>query len=166
MFDGGSHRSFITSGAAKRAQLSVIRQDWLGISTFGQRSRDTCLRDVVEIKVSPVGGQKVIKIEAYVVPGISSILNGHVELARNEYPHLKDLWFSDVCKDQEELEVLLGGSPMSQLLCRQSWVGSIIEEQRKTGVIEKVVELEKTTKVHYLPHQAVVRKEATTTKVV
>ena len=105
LFDGGSHRSFITSGAAQRAQLAVIRQDWLGISTFGQRSRDTRLRDVVEVKVSPVGGQKVLKIEAYVVPEISSIQNGHVELARNEYPHLKDLWFSDVCKAQEELEI-------------------------------------------------------------
>ena len=67
--------------------------------------RDTRLRDVVEVKVSPVGGQKVIKIEAYVVPKISSIQNGHVELARNEYLHLKDLWFSDVCKAQEELEI-------------------------------------------------------------
>ena len=105
LFDGGSHRSFITSGAAQRAQLAVIRQDWLGISTFGQRSRDTRLRDVVEVKVSPVGGQKVLKIEAYVVPKISSIQNGHVELARNEYLHLKDLWFSDVCKAQEELEI-------------------------------------------------------------
>ena len=30
---------------------------------------------------------------------------------------------------------------------------------------ERVVELEVVPKVHYLPHQAVVRKEATTTKV-
>ena len=78
-------------------------------------------------------------IEAYVVPEISSIQNGHVELARNEYPHLKDLWFSDVCKAQEEIEIdiLVGAhylwnsrksapseeSPMSQLRCRRSWVG-------------------------------------------
>lgn len=105
LFDGGSHRSFITLGAAQRAQLAVIRQDWLGISTFGQRSRDTRLRNAVEVKVSPVGEQKVIKIEAYVVPEISSIQNGHVELARNEYPHLKGLWFSDACKAHEELEI-------------------------------------------------------------
>lgn len=63
------------------------------------------MRDVVEIKVSPVRGQKVIQIDTYVVHKISSIQNGHVELARNEYPHVKDLWFSDVCKDQEELEI-------------------------------------------------------------
>ena len=293
LFDEGSHRSFITSEAAQRAQLAVIRQDWAGISTFGQRSRDTRLRDVVEIKVSPVREQKVIKIEAYVVPEISSIQNGHVELARNEYSHLKGLWFSDVCKAQEELEIdILAGADYLWNLQKEctirgkpdepvavqtelgwvlsgptkgesrtsgaqsvqvNFVGSstsdkvsldeevkklwdletlgiqrvddevyeefknsisfqegrysvklpwktghpelpnnyavslhllktqvarlerepevlreyalIIEEQLKTGVIEKVVELEKATKVHYLPHQALVRKEAATTKV-
>ena len=31
--------------------------------------------------------------------------NGHVELAKGEYPHLKDLWFSDICKGLDELEM-------------------------------------------------------------
>ena len=99
LFDAGSHRSFITS------QLPVIRRDWLGISTFGQRSIDMCLRDVVDIKVSPIGGQKVIQMEVYVVPEISSIQNGHLELVKGEYAQLKGLWFSDVCKG---LDVLMG----------------------------------------------------------
>lgn len=62
----------------------------------------------MDIKVSPVGGQKVIQIcvcKAYVVPEISTIQNGHVELAKGDYPHLKDLWFSDVCKGLDELEI-------------------------------------------------------------
>jgi len=63
------------------------------------------LRDVVNIKVSPVGGQKVIQMEAYVVPEISSIQNGHIELVKGEYPHLKGLWFSDVRKGSDELEI-------------------------------------------------------------
>ena len=42
---------------------------------------------------------------------------------------------------------------------------AIIDEQFHTGVIERVVELEAAPKVHYLPHQAVVRKEASTMKV-
>ena len=33
------------------------------------------------------------------------------------------------------------------------------------GIIERVVELEKAEKMHYLPHQAVIRKEVTATKV-
>ena len=105
LFDAGSHHLFITSKAARRSQLPVIRQEWLGISTFGQRSEDRCLRDVVNIKVSPVGGHKVIQMEAYVIPEISSIQNGHIELVKGEYPHLKGLWFSDVCKGSDELEI-------------------------------------------------------------
>ena len=42
---------------------------------------------------------------------------------------------------------------------------SIIQEQLEADIIEKVVDLEKAEKVHYLPHQAVVRRNAETTKV-
>ncbi len=41
----------------------------------------------------------------------------------------------------------------------------IIKEQAEQGIIEQVTSLEKADKVHYLPHQAVVRKDAVTTKV-
>ena len=58
LFDAGSYRSFVTARVAQRAQLSVIRRDWLGISTFGQTSRDMHLRDVVNLKVSVVGDRK------------------------------------------------------------------------------------------------------------
>ena len=43
--------------------------------------------------------------------------------------------------------------------------GNIIEEQLQAGVIEKVAELENAPRVHYLLHQAIVRKESATTKV-
>ena len=97
-------------GPLSSSQLPIIRRDWLGISTFRQRSKDMCLRDVVDVKVSPIGGQKVIQMEAYVVPEISSIQNGHLELVKGECPHLKGLWFSDVCKglDELEIDVLMG----------------------------------------------------------
>ena len=62
------------------------------------------LTDVVHMKkVSALRGQKVIEIEAYVVPEISTIQNIHVEIAKYEYPHLKGLWFSDVSKGREEM---------------------------------------------------------------
>ena len=41
---------------------------------------------------------------------------------------------------------------------------SFIKDQLKSGVIERVTELEGACKVHYLPHQAVIRKDAETTK--
>jgi hypothetical protein len=41
---------------------------------------------------------------------------------------------------------------------------SIIRDQVEKGIIEQVSSLEKADKVHYLPHQAVIRKDAVTTK--
>jgi hypothetical protein len=43
---------------------------------------------------------------------------------------------------------------------------AIIKDQLKTGVIELVAALEKPSdKLHYLPHQVVIRKDAETTKI-
>ncbi|CAB4020938.1 Hypothetical predicted protein [Paramuricea clavata] len=42
---------------------------------------------------------------------------------------------------------------------------SIIREQVERGIVEPVAALEKVDKVHYLPHQAVIRKDAVTRKV-
>lgn len=37
--------------------------------------------------------------------------------------------------------------------------------KREVGIIERVMELETPDKVHYLPHHAVIRNEAKTTKI-
>ena len=42
---------------------------------------------------------------------------------------------------------------------------AIIKEQAEVGIIERVMELETPDKVHYLPHHAVIRNEAKTTKI-
>ena len=46
-------------------------------------------------------------LEAYVAPEISRISNEHVDVVKNDFPHLRDLSFSDVCQSKEELEVNL-----------------------------------------------------------
>ena len=47
LFDSGSHRSFITAKAANLYGLGIVRKEWLSISTFGQRVKDSGLREVV-----------------------------------------------------------------------------------------------------------------------
>lgn len=42
---------------------------------------------------------------------------------------------------------------------------AIIREQEENGIIERVAELDAADRVHYLPHHAVIRKNAKTTKV-
>ena len=41
---------------------------------------------------------------------------------------------------------------------------AIMKQQLESAVIEKVAELESADKIHYLPHLAVVRQDAVTTK--
>ena len=84
-----SHRSFVTSKAASLVNPKGLRRELLGINTFGQKCTRYEQRDVVELKLKPLHGDKVITVEAYVVPEISSIQNAHIELARREYQHLK-----------------------------------------------------------------------------
>ena len=292
LFDSGSHRSFITAKAASSYGLGVVRKEWLSICTFGQRVKESGLREVVRFDVTPLQGDKALRLEAYVVPAISHISNEHVEVVKNDFPHLRDLWFSDVCKTKEQLEIdlLIGADYLWEfqkgttrrgeseepvaIETELGWVlsgplkrkeadskqevsvnfiaqdstaidrgrlenevnklwdldslgikvndevhetfeddiefrngrysvklpwkqghdslpsnygnslsrmrgqlkrlrkepdvldeyDSIIREQLKSGVIEKVAELEESDKVHYLPHQAVIRRDATTTK--
>ena len=105
LFDAGSHRSFVTSKAASLVNPKGLRRELLGIITFGQKCTNAEHREVVELKLEPVNGNKVISLEEFVVPEIYRIQNSHVELVRREYPHLKGIWFSDVSKCQGELEI-------------------------------------------------------------
>lgn len=76
-----------------------------------------------DLDIRSVHGKSGHKIEAFAVERISSIKNEHVESRKKEYSHLKEIWFSDVCKDGERLEVdILIGS--DYLWCFQG--GSII----------------------------------------
>lgn len=290
LFDSGSHKSFVTAKAASNYGLGIVRKEWVTINTFGQSVKESGLREVVQFDVMPLQADRSLRLEAYVVPEISNISNEHVEVIKNDYPHLRNLWFSDVCQTKEELviDLLIGSdylwefqkgrtvrgeseepvavetelgwvlsgplkrkgldslqevsvnfaacdsvvkdsleSAVSQLWDLESlgikasddvhesfeseigfidgrytvklpWkegheplpsnyanslsrmkgqikrlkrepevleeYDSIIKDQLSSGVIESVTELEGARKVHYLPHQAVIRKDAETTK--
>ena len=292
LFDSGNHKSFVTAKAASNYGLEIVRREWVTISTFGRKTGEAGLREVVQFDVMPLQANRSLRLEAYVVPVISNISNEHVEVVKNDFPHLPDLWFSDVCrtKDELEIELLIGsdylwefqkgrtvrGEPEEPVAVEtelgwvlsgplrkkepdsrqevvvnfvaqdniaiasdslESTVGklwdldslgikasdevhesfendisfidgrysvklpwkqgheplprnyanslsrmkgqikrlerepevleeydSIIKDQLRSGVIERVAELEGACKVHYLPHQAVIRKDAETTK--
>ena len=68
------------------------------------------MREVVQFDVMPLQANLSLRLEAFVVPVISSICNEHVEVVKNDFPHFRDLWFSDVCrtKDMLEIDLLIG----------------------------------------------------------
>ena len=55
--------------------------------------------------MAPVKGGESTRIEVYCVDSISQITNDHVGTKKKDYPHLEGLWFSDVYKAKEVLEV-------------------------------------------------------------
>ncbi|XP_032237066.1 uncharacterized protein LOC116617947 [Nematostella vectensis] len=87
---------------ARKATLPVVRREWVCINAFGQRNQKGALREVVEFSVNPVNGGNSISMQAFVVPEISYIHNSHVELVRDQFPHLEGLWFSDVNRVQDQ----------------------------------------------------------------
>ena len=105
LYDSASHKSFVTSRIVNLFELEHIRREWLTVNTFGQRAVGSNLREVVRIDLTPVGGGKVLPIEAFVVPEISRVQNEHLEIVRKDYPHLSHIWLSDVCKEREDLEI-------------------------------------------------------------
>ena len=105
LFDTASHKSFVTSQVVKSFELETLRREWLTVNTFSQRATGSNFRDVVGIDLTPVGGGKVMRIEAFVVLEISRVRNKHLEIGRRNYPHLAQIWLSDVCKGSEQLEI-------------------------------------------------------------
>ena len=111
LFDSGSHKSFVTAKAASNYGLEIVRRERVTISTFGEEIGEAGLRELVQFDVMPQQANRSLRFEAYVVPVISNISNEHVEVIKNDFPHLRDLWFSDVCRTKDELEIdLLIGS--------------------------------------------------------
>ena len=105
LFDSGSHKTFVTRQVKERLGLQPIRQEKLGIKTFGSLNVDERLREVVRLRLESTEGKKAGVIEAYVVENISEVQNEHVEVIKQDFKHLKKIWFSDVCRSQEVLAV-------------------------------------------------------------
>ena len=123
MFDTGSHKSFVTSKVVRAAGLPVKRKEWLEISTFVKAINNYKLRDVFDVEIAPCKGEEAVTIEAYCVETIAQVRNEHIELRKGEYPHLRGLWFSDMCKSSEVFNIdILVGSDF--LWCFQS--GTIV----------------------------------------
>ncbi|XP_022802638.1 uncharacterized protein LOC111340115 [Stylophora pistillata] len=97
LFESGSQRSFVTAKAARNHGLGIVRKEWVAINTFRQVVKESGLMEVVQFDIMPLRANRSLRLEAYVVPEISNISNEHVEVVKNDYPHLRNLWFSDVC---------------------------------------------------------------------
>eukprot|EP00794_Sanderia_malayensis_P018333 gene18333-biopygen12280 len=105
LFDTGSQKSFITAKAASRLGLRPERSEELTIKTFGSKGGNFAAREVVKFDLSSLQGEEGNKVEAFIVGNISDLPNIHAEVVKRKFLHLKDLWFSGVCRYQDALEI-------------------------------------------------------------
>ena len=114
LFDTGSHRSFISAKVVSRLGLRPVRSEKLGIKPFGSVEAEYRMRDIVEILLYSLSGDKCVQVECFVVEDIANISNCHAEIAKKKYPHLNEIWFSDVCRTEDTLcvDVLIGSDSL------------------------------------------------------
>ena len=111
LYDSGSQKTFISAKAVDRLTLRPLREQSLGIKTFGNSEPEVKKRAVYDVKLtSLIEKGKNVSVEAYVVEEISTIANIHVEKVKKNYKHLSNIYFSDVSSSQDllEIDILIG----------------------------------------------------------
>ena len=113
-FDSGSQKTFVTENVVRKLGLKVLREEELGVKTFGSSESEIVMRKVYAIPLVSLNGGESITIEAFLVNEISTIANQHVEEIKNVYSHLKGIQFSDFSRydDFLEMDILIGANYM------------------------------------------------------
>ena len=121
LFDAGSHQSFITAKAAGKIGLQAVKQERLSVKTFGKNEVETKMRDIVDFDLSSVNNQQSARIQCYVVDEITTIPNERIDIMKNDFDHLKQIYFSDATKHGETLQVdiLIGANFLWEFMSGQ-----------------------------------------------
>ena len=131
LFDGGSHRSFVTSNVVNKAGIFPSRKENLRICRFGETNVDVSAKDIVQINLSSVDKKYNIPFEACVVDSISQLENQHLEIVKKDFVHLKDIWFSDVDPKEEQLSI--------QILIGADYMWRFMEDETRKGDVNEPV---------------------------
>ena len=104
------------------------------------------MREIVQISLHSLCGEKSVNLECYVVDEIADISNSHIEIAKKYHPHLHEIWFSDVSRSEDTLcvDILIGsdalwefhegetkrGGQVDLSLSKRSWDGCCLDHSR------------------------------------
>eukprot|EP00112_Aurelia_sp_Birch-Aquarium-sp1_P020150 Seg5125.3 transcript_id=Seg5125.3/GoldUCD/mRNA.D3Y31 product="hypothetical protein" protein_id=Seg5125.3/GoldUCD/D3Y31 len=125
LFDSGSQKTIISVKAVKRLRLEPERNEELGIKTFGRKDADMAVRRVFKCSLSPLFVGNPVEVEAFEVDQISNVANIHVEHIKHNFAHLTNVFFSDVSRNEEILEI--------DILCGSNFVWSFQDGERIQG---------------------------------
>ncbi|XP_065191904.1 uncharacterized protein LOC135822994 [Sycon ciliatum] len=109
LFDSGSCRSYVTQALQAKANLSVLGQDHIALSTFGSASRNTSQYPRVEVNLKLKNGS-ILPLSANVIPQITSPI-WRVPLDTNRHPSLNTLPLAEPLTSSNDrlcIDILIG----------------------------------------------------------
>ena len=99
----------------------------VNVSSFGKQ-KGSIRSDMYDVEIKGLDHKNKIKAEVFTVPTITTLPNSKPEVVKENYEHLKDLWFPDVSeKDTLEVHMLVGMDLLWQLQTGHSKRGTTEE---------------------------------------
>ena len=116
LLDSGNARSFITENLARRLESEPVGarqcQKFEGLNATVQELEAGCHM----VKLTSLGGKYSEVIEVKTLPAITTIGNPAPLKLKQLFPHLKDVFFTDVTKKSVlEVDMLLGSEHLAEL---------------------------------------------------
>ena len=106
-------KTFISAKAVNKSALKPLREESLGIKTLGQSAPEIRKRNVYESTLEPLRKNgNFVTVEAFLVDEICTIPNICVEEVKRNYEHLHNIYFSDISRSEDllEIDILVGSN--------------------------------------------------------
>ena len=108
LLDSACNKTFITTELAELFKANPKCTEMVNVSSFGKQ-KGSIRSDVYDVEIKGLDHKNKIKAEVFTVPTITTLPNSKPEVVKENYEHLKDLWFPDVSeKDTLEVHMLVG----------------------------------------------------------
>ncbi|XP_065195785.1 uncharacterized protein LOC135827185 [Sycon ciliatum] len=116
MLDGGSQRSYATSSVLTQLDVRRSGQERVVINAFGgEQPSPSTLRDVVELDIQCVDGNR-IRVNCIVVQSVCApVQNQHTADVVTAYESLQNLSLADNCGGSASIDILLGADVYWQI---------------------------------------------------
>ena len=127
LLDSACNKTFITTELAELFKANPKCTEMVNISSFGKQM-GSIRSDVYDVEIKGLDHKNKIKAEVFTVPTITTLPNIKPEVVKENYEHLKDLWFPDMSeKDTLEVHMLVGMDLLWQLQTGHSKRGTTEE---------------------------------------
>ena len=134
LLDSGSGGSYISREHGRKLNVRPVRTEHRVIGTVNGDMEVSC--PIYKLRVDAVGKSResfVTEFAQLDLFMLSSIPNSHPEIQKRNYPHLRNLWFSDVSKDKTlQIHAIIGAKDFAKIK-----TGAIVRGNKNEPIAEE-----------------------------